>query len=345
MTTKGMLIRSILFSTPRRFDIYGESYYVLFVSFFVAAAAMGTVLPTFIDNFSAYHVVIRTMNALTVSIPAILPVCMSVGLLFAYARLYLNKIYCSQPKIIDSAGRVSTMVFDKTGTLTHEGLKAVGIKVSNGKTFDRTKHCSNTLTTSWAEIDEIEPWKNPNQYESEVLFCKFIECMAWWHSWTEINGELIGDPLETEMFQISKWIMDENEARNKKENGSIYLSTYYPRKLFHMIQNQEDLNENIYKLWMVQRNDFSSELRYMSVVVENKLDDSLIWFMKGSPEAIKDLCDPNHLPLDFDERLDKITQTGFRTIALAYRVLDSKEYSKKENQKREELERVIYSYW
>jgi len=78
----------------------------------------------------------------------------------------------------------------------------------------------------------------------------------------------------------------------------------------------------------------------MSVVVENKLDDTLICFMKGSPETIKDLCDPNYLPADYDEKLDKITQSGFRIIALAYRVLDDEEYGIKQNYQRGELERV-----
>jgi len=183
---------------------------------------MGTVLPTFIDHFSTYHVVIRTMNALTIAIPAILPVCMSIGVLFAYGRLYLNQIFCSQPRRIDAAGRVSIMVFDKTGTLTQEGLTAVGIKLSKGKEFDRT------IYRIPEEIESSEAWKNPNQYESDEFFLKFIEWMACCHSCTYIENRLLGDPLETEMFRMSKWVMDEDLHRNIHENGR-FLATFYPK--------------------------------------------------------------------------------------------------------------------
>jgi cation-transporting P-type ATPase 13A2 len=164
-----MLIRSILYSSPRKHDFFEESYWILLVTFSIASIAMGTVLPTFIDNFSTYHTVIRTLNALTVSIPAVLPVAMSVGILFAYGRLYISQIYCTQPRRIDSAGRVATMVFDKTGTLTNEGLNAIAIQVSNPKGFEKT------IYNPSEAIESNESWRNPNQYESDRNFNKFIE--------------------------------------------------------------------------------------------------------------------------------------------------------------------------
>jgi cation-transporting ATPase 13A2 len=164
-----MLIRSLLYTSQRGHDFFEESYYILMVTFTVALIAMGTVLPTFIDNFDAYHTVIRTLNALTVAIPAVLPVTMSIGILFAYARLYVSQIYCTQPRRIDSAGRVTVMVFDKTGTLTNEGLNAIAIQITNPKGFDEPIYRISEA------IEDNESWKNPNQYENDKYFHKFIE--------------------------------------------------------------------------------------------------------------------------------------------------------------------------
>ncbi len=38
----------------------------------------------------------------------------------------------------------------------------------------------------------------------------FIEVMACCHSLTLVNNELMGDPLEIEMFLKSGWTMDDN---------------------------------------------------------------------------------------------------------------------------------------
>jgi cation-transporting ATPase 13A3/4/5 len=62
------------------------------------------------------------LDEITISIPPILPSCMTVGTLYAISRLKKKKIFCISPPKINVAGRISTMVFDKTGTLTEDGL-------------------------------------------------------------------------------------------------------------------------------------------------------------------------------------------------------------------------------
>lgn len=128
-TTKGGLIRSIMYSMPTRFDFYRDVYKILAVSMTIGIVCIGVILPTYIQNYSVYHIVTRSAGTYTICIPAILPIVMIMGIMFGLNRLHELDIYCTSPMKINTAGRVSTMVFDKTGTLTNEGLNAVAHKI------------------------------------------------------------------------------------------------------------------------------------------------------------------------------------------------------------------------
>jgi magnesium-transporting ATPase (P-type) len=59
----------------------------------------------------------------------------------------------------------------------------------------------------------------------------------------------------------------------------------------------------------------------MSVISRNHLDVSSPYnfFVKGSPEKIKELSVKSCIPEDFDSQLEEYTQRGYRVIALAYK--------------------------
>lgn len=59
----------------------------------------------------------------------------------------------------------------------------------------------------------------------------------------------------------------------------------------------------------------------MSVIVKNFADNSFRSYVKGSPERIKDLCDPSSLPANFEEILEIYTQNGYRVIGLGTKKL------------------------
>ena len=60
----------------------------------------------------------------------------------------------------------------------------------------------------------------------------------------------------------------------------------------------------------------------MSVICRNQIDNKFKAFVKGSPEKISELCNPNTLPKDFQDVLMKYTKEGYRVIALAMKELD-----------------------
>ena len=73
-TSKGNLIRSIIYSAPKRFNFYGDTYKVILVMMSLASITLATVLPVFIKYYSPYHIVVRILNPFTLSIPAGLPI-------------------------------------------------------------------------------------------------------------------------------------------------------------------------------------------------------------------------------------------------------------------------------
>ncbi|KAG2462066.1 AT134 ATPase, partial [Polypterus senegalus] len=112
--------------------------------------------------------------------------------------------------------------------------------------------------------------------------------MATCHSLITIDGIIQGDPLDIKMFEATGWA---------PVDGIIVLQQF----------------------------PFSSSLQRMSVVTHMLDSDELILYMKGAPEKVASLCQPETVPLSFSTHLAVYTQQGFRVIALAYRSLGSSE--------------------
>lgn len=75
-------------------------------------------------------IVLRSLDVFTITIPPALPAAMTVGTIFALARLKKAQIFCISPNRVNVAGKVETFVFDKTGTLTEDGLKTKGFRIA-----------------------------------------------------------------------------------------------------------------------------------------------------------------------------------------------------------------------
>jgi cation-transporting ATPase 13A3/4/5 len=72
---------------------------------------------------------------------------------------------------------------------------------------------------------------------------------------------------------------------------------------------------------IIRRFDFDSKLQRMSVISRNYVDTQIPYhyFIKGSPEKIKELANAHSIPVDFDYQLEEYTQRGYRVIALAHK--------------------------
>lgn len=123
LTTKGSLVRDILYPKDIKFKFYDDG--MKFVAIMASIAVLGfcCICPVLIINGADPRTFIdRSLNLLVIAVPPALPAAMSCGMVFAIARLRSSKIFCISPPRVNVAGSVTTFVFDKTGTLTEDGL-------------------------------------------------------------------------------------------------------------------------------------------------------------------------------------------------------------------------------
>jgi cation-transporting ATPase 13A2 len=142
-TSKGSLIRSILFPRPNNFRFYQDSFRFIGVLAFISLLGFLVSFQFFIQAGVSWRViVIRALDLITIAVPPALPATMAIGTSFAISRLRKWSIFCTSPPRVNICGKLNVMCFDKTGTLTEEGLDVLGVRLSSAnqenEDFNRT---------------------------------------------------------------------------------------------------------------------------------------------------------------------------------------------------------------
>jgi len=68
--------------------------------------------------------------------------------------------------------------------------------------------------------------------------------------------------------------------------------------------------------------DFDYDLQRMSVVVQDFPSRKCYGFIKGAPERIKEICNPESVPANFLSELNRLSIKGFRILAMCFREID-----------------------
>ena len=158
-TTKGALVRDILYPRELKFKFEADSMKFVFLMGFVAILGfLGCIKKMMELEYEKLGFVSNLFSCIVIAVPPGLPAAASCGLLFALNRLQKLKIFCISPPRVNSAGRITRFVFDKTGTITEEGLTVFGYRsVQNDGTnkFDdltlndhKTSKSTTELTTT-----------------------------------------------------------------------------------------------------------------------------------------------------------------------------------------------------
>jgi cation-transporting ATPase 13A2 len=88
LTTKGSLIRDILYPRPHRFSFYRDSLLYMVVFAVLAVIGFCASIKTMIDlEFSDEDIVLRCLDLVTITVPPTLPAVMTVGTGFSLYRL------------------------------------------------------------------------------------------------------------------------------------------------------------------------------------------------------------------------------------------------------------------
>lgn len=295
-TTKGNLIRSILYPKPVGYRFFSDA--MKFVGVLGIFASAGFVYACYVfkeQGADLKEILLRALDVITIAVPPALPAAMTVGTIYALQRLKKAKIYCTSPSRINISGKTKLLCFDKTGTLTENGLDYFGTILADKGEFKVNRKDISNLT----------------EHEG-------VHCMAACHSLTVIDGMLTGDPLDLKMFEATRWELDESSSIAETERfGSLIPTIVRPK---HATQKPD--NSSI-EIAIIKQFTFSSELQRSSVIVRKLGKSNMDVFVKGSPEMISSLCLKHTIPKDFNSELKKYTKEGFRVIALASKSLES----------------------
>lgn len=134
-TTKGALVRDILYPKELKFRFEADAMKFVFGMGFVAILGYLGCLKKMVElEYTDLGFVSNLFSCIVIAVPPGLPAAASCGLLFALDRLKKLQIFCISPPRVNSAGRITRFVFDKTGTITEEGLTVFGLRIvaSNG---------------------------------------------------------------------------------------------------------------------------------------------------------------------------------------------------------------------
>lgn len=205
-TTKGALVRSMLFPKPSGFKFYRDSFRYISVMAGIAMIGFFASFINFIHFGLAWHlIVVRALDLITIVVPPALPATLTIGTNFALSRLKQKQIFCISPQRVNVGGKLDVVCFDKTGTLTEEGLDVLGVRV--------VERPANRFSEILTENVDVLP---SSRYDRDptVDYTKhkaILYTMATCHSLRLIDDELLGDPLDVKMFNFTGWSFTEGE--------------------------------------------------------------------------------------------------------------------------------------
>merc|ERR1719474_1539992 len=310
-TTKGDLVRSILYPPPVDFQFEKDSH--KFIGALACIALVGMIYTMYrmiLAEETLHDIMFTVIDLITIVVPPALPAAMTIGIVLANQRLMPKNIFCISPRTINVAGAVDCTCFDKTGTITEDGMDMWGV-VSTIK----------GMSTMLVDTAKTLGW-HPAQHEVTNLpnDSLMLLGMATCHEFNIIGGEMRGDPLDEKMFSSTGWKL---ELEGEEQSQLDQLSMPY-------IKSPRTGSNSVIQAAPQKLFQFSSEVQRMSVItrVVEERDEGFtqpvtMVFCKGSPEMIQRLCRPETIPDDFSSVLDSYASRGFRIIALASKVIDA----------------------
>ncbi|KAJ1329421.1 cation-transporting P-type ATPase 13A2 [Microdochium nivale] len=339
-TTKGSLVRSMLFPKPSGFKFYRDSFRYIAVMAGVALLGFVVSLVNFLRLGLAWHlIIVRALDLITIVVPPALPATLTIGTNFALSRLKSKQIYCISPQRVNVGGKLDVMCFDKTGTLTEEGLDILGVRLVSRATkrFDEIV----SKATDMVPHHMLEGSNTDQHATSRAALFTMATC----HSLRSVDNELVGDPLDLKMFEFTKWAFQEGSGGSveleDEEHGGFSPSVARPptAPLYDVDESGNTNGRNAtLELGVLKSFEFVSQLRRASVIVRVFGQQSGDIFVKGAPEAMKDICRAESFPEDYDELLSYYTHKGYRVIACATKHLKKLSWVKCQKMKRHEAE-------
>ena len=329
MTQKGNIIRSIIFQEKENNKLdnninkYIYGLFILSISIILISLCLLQK-----SNKSNYEILIIILNLMTIIVQPILPICLNIGIYNSIKRLKNQNIKCNNQKVMNTTGTIDTICLEPTQLLCEDNIEINGIQpvilLEDDKIiFDKVyNNLYENISRGYINFKNRINSNNNHiiQNFNEDYNQLIVECMACCNIlFFDNNKKVIGNLIDLKMFETSKW-------KFKKYNGGLielYLRPPQENDLQSKIDN--DLNEKNeehfkthYEIGIIKYFEFSQKYQRMGVLVKNFNEKYYKYFVKGSPEIIKELCVVNSLPDNYDIILNYNIKEGNQIIALAY---------------------------
>ncbi|EIE82808.1 hypothetical protein RO3G_07513 [Rhizopus delemar RA 99-880] len=328
-SAKGALVRSMMFPKPNNFKFYRDSFRFIGVLSIIAIIGFLISSVNFIRlGIDSTTMILRALDLITIVVPPALPATLSIGTSFAIGRLKKLGVFCISPPRVNIGGKIDCMCFDKTGTLTEDGLdihgvRAVSTNEDNKKFFE--EECKSITFMSL------------NDNSSESTKSKILQTMTTCHSLKIVDGELLGDPLDLKMFEFTRWELEESGGASSldlkhrselavlqaKKSAKVGIMPTVVRPPGSGCQNINLQTETPVEFGIIHTFEFVSALRRMSVIVRKLASPTMEVFVKGAPEVMKDICLPESIPEDYEQRLYK-NEVETNLVFLGFIVFENK---------------------
>ncbi|KAJ2310112.1 hypothetical protein IWW54_003368 [Coemansia sp. RSA 2705] len=275
-TDKGKLIQRILF--PTRYSFVLDEQLRVAILILLAYGGVGFSLSIWLMGHDLTSWLYGTF-VLSQTLPPLLPAALVIGQSVAADRLRRQHIYCVDLPRILCAAKVRVFLFDKTGTLTKEGLEYYGVQqIAAGQIAGEQQQDMQQLPAH--------------------LQIGFAAC----HAVADLDGQLIGNPVDVEQFRQTGWRI---QARRGDAHSLDTLTSPDGRTTAHV----------------VRRFEFEHARQSMAVAVQDAGTGHVHVFVKGSFERIGQLARAGSVPADYDATAAAWARRGCYVLALAHRDL------------------------
>lgn len=338
-TTKGALVRSMLFPKPSGFKFYRDSFRYISVMAGIAGVGFIASFTNFIRLGLSWHlIIVRALDLITIVVPPALPATLTIGTNFALSRLKQKQIFCISPQRVNVGGKIDVMCFDKTGTLTEEGLDVLGLRVVQRPSNRFSDILSDAPGVLPGASFERDPTIDYSVHKS------MLYAMATCHSLRNVDDELLGDPLDVKMFEFTGWSYEEGTQQtgflDDEEQNQLSPSVARPPPgaEFDIDEDSDVQSRTPVELGVLKQFEFASQLRRASVIVRQFGAPGVEVYTKGAPESMREICRPDTFPVDYDELLNYYTHRGFRVIGCATKSIPKFNWLKIQKMKRDQAE-------
>ncbi|KXX81745.1 Vacuolar cation-transporting ATPase YPK9 [Madurella mycetomatis] len=339
-TTKGALVRSMLFPKPSGFKFYRDSFRYISVMGCVAILGFTASLVNFIRLDLEWHLIVtRALDLITIVVPPALPATLTIGTNFALGRLKAKQIFCISPQRVNVSGKLDLMCFDKTGTLTEEGLDILGVRI-----VSRANNRFGDILTDPDGL-ALNDGRAPVHKDDVSTRKAALYTMATCHSLRTVDGEPVGDPLDLKMFEFTGWSFEEGNLGggniDDEEQGNLHPSIARPPPgaKYQPLSAERASGQDVpFELGVLKSFEFVSQLRRASVIVRTFGRQSGDIYVKGAPECMREICRPETFPADYDDLLSQYTHKGYRVIGCATKHIKKLSWVKAQKMKRHQVE-------